>query len=206
MQAGLVHDAADVYDLKVEQLVELDRFADKSAENLVEAIGESKKQPLSRLLFGLGIEGVGEVVARQLARHFGTMERIANASEDEVLEVRGTGEAIAQAVVGWFSDPQAVNLVARLEEKGLTMDEPRAASSGALKGRTVVITGTLPTLSRQEATDLVEGCGARVTSSVSKKTSFVVAGADAGSKLAKAHELKVEVIDEEELKKRCGGE
>ena len=204
MQAGLVHDAADVYDLKVEQLVELDRFADKSAENLVDAIAESKKQPLSRLLFGLGIEGVGEVVARQLARHFGTMERIANASEDEVLEVRGTGDAIAQAVVRWFSDPQAVDLVARLEARGLTLTEPRAASSGALKGKTVVITGTLPSLSRQEATDLVESCGARVTSSVSKKTSFVVAGEDAGSKLAKARELDVEVIDEAELRQRCG--
>ena len=205
MQAGLVHDAADVYDLQVAQLVELDRFADKSAENLVEAIAESKKQPLSRLLFGLGIEGVGEVVARQLARHFGTMERIANASEEEVLEVRGTGEAIAQAVVRWFSDQQAVDLVARLDARGLTMTEPRAASNGALRGKTVVITGTLPSLSRQEATDMVEACGARVTSSVSKKTSFVVAGEDAGSKLAKARELDVEVIDEAELRRRCGG-
>jgi DNA ligase (NAD+) len=204
MQAGLVRDAADVYDLTVEQLVQLDRFAEKSAENLLEALVASKQQPLSRLLFGLGIEGVGEVVARQLARHFGTMERIANASEADVLEVRGTGDAIAQAVVRWFSDPQAVDLVARLEARGLTMTEPQAASSGALKGQTVVITGTLPSLSRQEATDLVEACGARVTSSVSKKTSFVVAGEEAGSKLAKARELGVEVIDEEELRRRCG--
>lgn len=206
MQAGLVRDAADVYDLTVEQLVGLERFADKSAENLVQAIEESKKQPLSRLLFGLGIGGVGEVVARQIARHFGAMERIANATEDEILEVRGTGEAIARAIVEWFSDPQAVALVEQLSVKGLTMTEPTAASSGALKGKTVVITGTLPSLSRQEATDLVEACGARVTSSVSKKTSFVVAGDDAGSKLAKARELGVEVIDEAELRARCDGE
>ena len=206
MQAGLVHDAADLYDLTVEQLVELDRFAEKSAENLVQAIADSKQQPLSRLLFGLGIGGVGEVVAKQIARHFGTMDRLANATEDEILEVRGTGEAIAHAIVEWFSDPQAVDLVARLEARGLTMSEPKAASSGALKGATVVITGTLPTLSRQEATDLVESCGARVTSSVSKKTTFVVAGEEAGSKLAKAKELGVLVIDEAELRRRCGGE
>jgi DNA ligase (NAD+) len=206
MQAGLVRDAADVYDLRAEQLTELDRFAEKSAENLVQAIEASKEQPLSRLLFGLGIGGVGEVVARQIARHFGTMERIANATEEEILEVRGTGETIARAIVEWFSDPQAVALVAQLGEKGLTMTEPTAASSGALKGKTVVITGTLPSLSRQEATDLVEACGARVTSSVSKKTSFVVAGEEAGSKLAKARELGVEVIDEAGLRARCGGE
>jgi DNA ligase (NAD+) len=205
MHAGLVHDAADIYDLKAEQLVELERFAEKSAENLVAGIEASKQQPLSRLLFGLGIGGVGEVVAKQIARHFGTMERLANASEEEILEVRGTGEAIARAIVEWFSDPQAVALVAQLADRGLTMTEPTAASSGALKGKTVVITGTLPSLSRQEATDLVEGCGARVTSSVSKKTSFVVAGEDAGSKLAKARELGVEVIDEAELRRRCAG-
>lgn len=205
MQHGLVRDAADVYDLTVQQLVELERFAERSAENLVAAIEESKQQPLARLVFGLGIEGVGEVVARQLARHFGTMERLANASEEEILEVRGTGEAIARSVVRWFTDPLAVDVVGRLREKGVNMTEPKATSSGALKGMTVVITGTLPTLSRQEATDLVEQCGARVTSSVSKKTSFVVAGEEAGSKLAKARELGVEVIDEAELRRRCGG-
>jgi DNA ligase (NAD+) len=205
IQAGLVHDAADLYDLTAEQLVSLDRFAEKSAENLVQAIAASKAQPLSKLLFALGIEHVGEIAARLVARHFGSMDRLANASEEQLLEIRGLGETIAHAVVTWFSDPQAVDLVARLEQRGLTMTEPMAtADGGALRGKTVVITGTLPTLSRQEATDLVERAGGRVTSSVSKKTDFVVAGEEAGSKLAKARELGVEVIDEAELRKRVG--
>ena len=207
MEAGLVHDAADVYDLTVAQLVELERFADKSAENLVEAIAASKAQPLSRLLFALGIEHVGETAARLLARHFGTMERLAKAEEAQLEQVRGMGETIIASVMRWFSDPLALDLVARLEQRGLTMSEPMAAASdGALTGKTVVITGTLPTLSRAEATALVESAGGRVTSSVSKKTTFVVAGADAGSKLAKALELKVPVVDEEGLKRRAAGD
>ena len=205
MDAGLVRDAADVYDLTVEQLVPLDRFADKSAENLVQAIEASKAQPLSRLVFALGIDHVGEIAARLLARHFGTMDRLANADEAALLEIRGLGETIAHSVEQWFADPQACELVARLQARGLTMTEPTAAANdGVLRGKTVVITGTLPTLSRTEATDLVERAGGRVTSSVSKKTDFVVAGEEAGSKLAKAQELGVEVIDEAELKRRVG--
>ena len=200
--AGLVHDAADLYDLSVEQLVELERFAEKSAENLVEAIAASKQQPLSRLLFGLGIGNVGEIAARELARHFGTMEALEHATVESILEVRGMGETIAESVVSWFKDKAARRLVDRLRKRGLTLVEPRQATGGALKGLTVVLTGTLPTLSREDATALVEANGGKVTSSVSKKTSFVVAGADAGSKLEKARALGVEVIDEEGLRKR----
>jgi len=202
MQAGLVRDAADIYDLTVEQLTALERFAEKSAENLVAAIAESKKQPLSRLLFGLGIGNLGEVGAKLLARHFGTMDALAKATAEEILGVRGVGETIARSVYDWFADPQACALVAKLQERGLTMSEPRAASGSALKGMTVVLTGTLPTLSREQATELIEAHGGRVTSSVSKKTSFVLAGADAGSKLEKAKEIGVEVIDEAELRRR----
>jgi DNA ligase (NAD+) len=204
IEAELVHDAADVYDLKVQQLVELERFAEKSAENLVEAIQASKAQPLSRLLFALGIDHIGEIAAKQLARHFGSMEAIASATEEDVLAVHGIGETIAQSLVQWFSDRSARRLIDRLRKRGLTMEEARQATSGALKGMTVVITGTLPSLSREQATELIEANGARVTSSVSKKTSFVLAGAEPGSKLEKARQFGVEIIEEAELLKRIG--
>ena len=200
-----VHDAADLYDLTVEDLVQLDRFADKSAENLVQAIAASKAQPLSRLVFALGIDYVGEIAARLLARHFGTMQRLATASEEEINAVRGIGEVIAHSTARWFADRQAKRLLARLEERGLTFEEPRAATGSALAGQTFVITGTLPTLSREQATELIEANGGRVTSSVSKKTSAVVAGTEAGSKLAKAQELGISVIDEAELMNRVRG-
>jgi DNA ligase (NAD+) len=164
---------------------------------------------LSRLLFALGIEHVGETAARQIAKHFGTMEALETASEAEVLAVHGIGETIAHSIATWFADENAKRLVARLRERGLTLTEPRSdgrgAGSGAFKGMTVVITGTLPTLSREQATQLIEGNGARVTSGVSKKTSFVVVGEDAGSKLEKARALGVETIDEAELLRRVSG-
>ncbi|GJG85105.1 DNA ligase [Gemmatimonadetes bacterium T265] len=202
--AGLVRDAADLYDLRAEQLTALDRFADRSAENLVAAVAASKAQPLARLVFALGIDFVGEIAARLLARHFGTMDRLAAATEEEVLAVRGVGDVIARSVVRWFADPEARALVRRLGERGLTLHEPEAAAGDALKGVTVVLTGTLPTLTRDQAAALVERHGGRVTSSVSKKTGLVVAGADAGGKLAKAQELGVAVVDEAELLRRVG--
>jgi DNA ligase (NAD+) len=205
LDAGLIADAADIFDLTVEQLVALDRFAEKSARNLVDAIAASKAQPLSRLLFALGIRHVGQNVAQLLARHFGSLDALAAASEEEVSAVPGIGDVIAHAVVAWFADPAARRLVDKLRKRGVTVTEPRpAASGGALKGKTVVITGTLPTLSRTQATELVESNGGRVTSSVSKQTSFVVVGDDAGSKLEKARTLGVEIIDEAELLRRVG--
>jgi DNA ligase (NAD+) len=167
----------------------------------------SKAQPLSRLVFALGIDFVGEIAARLLARHFGTMDALMAATEDEVLAVRGVGDVIARSVVKWFADPEARALVERLRARGLTFSEPDSAASAgtALRGMTVVITGTLPTLSRDDATKLVERHGGRVTSSVSKKTSLVVAGDEAGSKLAKAQELGVPVVDEQGLLERVGG-
>ncbi|HET7457785.1 MAG TPA: NAD-dependent DNA ligase LigA, partial [Gemmatimonadaceae bacterium] len=200
-----VHDAADLYDLTVEDLVQLERFAEKSAENLVKAIAASKSQPLSRLVFALGIDYVGEIAARLLARHFGTMKRLMDATEEEINAVRGIGEVIAHSAARWFADPQARTLLARLEARGVGMEEPRASTGTALAGQTFVITGTLPTLSREQATELIEANGGRVTSSVSSKTSALVAGADAGSKLTKARELEVEVIDEAELRRRVEG-
>ena len=204
-ERALVRDAADLYDLTAAELVELERFADKSAENLVAALGASKARPLSRLVFALGIDFVGEIAARLLARHFGTMDALMAATEAEVLAVRGVGDAIARSAVRWFADPQARALVERLRERGLTFAEPDSAAGTALRGMTVVLTGALPTLSREAATKLVERHGGRVTSSVSKKTSLVVAGADAGGKLDKARALEVPVVDEAELLRRVAG-
>jgi DNA ligase (NAD+) len=204
LDAELVHDASDLYDLKVGQLVKLERFANKSAEQLVSAIAASKSQPLSRLLFGLGIDGVGEIAARQLARHFGTLDDLAMAGEADVLAIHGMGGTIATAVTQWFADPAARRLIEKLRRRGLNFEEPRQKTTGALKGTTVVLTGTLETLSREEATELIEASGGKVTSGVSKKTSFVVAGSDPGSKLEKARSLGVKVIDEQELKRLVG--
>lgn len=204
VDAGMVADAADVYGLTTDQLVTLERFAEKSAEQLVEAIAASKEQPLSRLLFGLGIANIGEIAAKQIARHFGTMDAIMNASVDDVLAVHGIGEILAESLVSWFADIKAQKLIEKLRAHGLTFVEPQSQSGDALKGLTVVITGTLPTLSREQAGALVESNGGRVSSSVSKKTSFVVVGEEAGSKLEKAKQLGVETIDEAELLRRVG--
>jgi DNA ligase (NAD+) len=203
--AGLVRDPADLYTLEVSQVTSLERFADRSAQLLVDAIAASKAQPLSRLLFGLGIRHVGATAAELLARHFGSMTRLMQASEEEIGAVHGIGTIIARSVVAYFAEPTARALVHRLADLGLTMTEPQpVVQDGALKGLTVVITGTLPTLSRAEATALLEGAGARVSDSVSKKTSFLVAGDAAGSKLEKARALGVEVLDEAELLRRVG--
>ncbi len=203
--AGLIHDVADLYTLTVDQLTELDRFAELSAKNLVEAIEASKQQPLSRLLFGLGIRHVGQTAAQLLARHFGTMDVLAAATADDVLAIRGIGEEIAHAVVAFFSDRSGRMLVRKLADHGLAMAEPRSVvAGGAFKGMTFVVTGTLPNLSRAQATELIESQGGRVTSGVSRATHVVVAGEDAGSKLEKARTLGIETIDEAELRRRAG--
>jgi DNA ligase (NAD+) len=203
--AGLVHDVSDLYTLTTEQLTQLERFAAKSADALVEAIAASKAQPLSRLLVGLGIRHVGQTVAQLLARSFGTMDKLRAATVEEILALRGMGEIIAQAVVAYFGDSTAAALVDRLVAHGLTMSEPiSVAAGGAFEGMTFVVTGTLPTLSRAQATELIESQGGRVTSGVSKATSVVVVGEDAGSKLEKAQQLGVETIDEAELLRRAG--
>ena len=205
LDEGLIRDVADLYDLTVEQLVELDRFAEQSARQLVAAIAASKERPLSSLLFGLGIRHVGKTVAQLLARRFGTMQALQRATAAQINDVPGVGAAIAEAVEAFFAEPRNLTLVQRLEKAGLTFKEPRAASAdGTLLGKTYVLTGTLPTLSRAQATELIEGAGGRVAGSVSKKTDAVVAGADAGGKLEKARALAVEIIDEDELLRRVG--
>ena len=203
--AALVHDVADLYALTADQLTPLDRLADRSAENLVESIAASKQQPLSRLLFGLGIRHVGQTAAQLLARHFGTMDALAAASAEEILGIRGIGDGIAHAVVAFFRDDSARTVVGKLAGQGLTMSEPKSvAAGGAFMGMTFVVTGTLPRLSRAQATELIESQGGRVTSGVSKATTVVVVGDDAGSKLDKAKALGIETIDEAELLRRGG--
>jgi DNA ligase (NAD+) len=205
VEAGLIRDVADLYSVTAEQLLELEGFAEKSAQQLVAAIAVSKTQPLSRLLFGLGIRHVGATAAELLARHFGELEAIARATVDDILAIRGIGETIAHALTAYFGDPSVKKLVKKLAEAGVSFSEPKQVSTGgAFKGLTIVITGTLSTLSRTEATQLIEAQGGRVTSGVSKSTDFVVVGEDAGSKLEKARALGVETIDEAELLRRVG--
>jgi DNA ligase (NAD+) len=206
LDAKLIRDVADLYDrrkLDLMHLLGLEGFAEKSARQLLEAIDASKRQPLSTLLFALGIRHVGAQGAKLLARHFGSMDRLKQATEDEIAAIRGVGPAIAAAVVGFFRDPRNRKLIERLAELGLTMNEPVAGTSGGpLDGQTYVITGTLPTLSRQRAAELIEAAGGHVADSLSKKTTALVVGADPGSKLEKAKALGVEQIDEAELLRR----
>jgi DNA ligase (NAD+) len=200
---GLVRDPGDLYALIREQLLELEGYADKGADGLISAIEASRTQPLSRLLHALGIRHVGSIAAQLLAQHFGTMDALVSASADDILAVRGIGATIANGVVAYFSDPAGRALVEKLRSRGVNFTEPRAVvAGGPLSGQTAVITGTLPTLSRAKATAVIEAAGGRVTGSVSKSTSFLVAGEEAGSKLDKATTLGVEVIDEAELLRR----
>ena len=204
LDAKLIKDVADLYEITPLQLLALDGFAEKSAQQLVDAIQASKDRPLSTLLFALGIRHVGVQGARLLARHFGTMKALAHASADQINQIRGIGEAIAEAVAGFFAEPKNRKLIERLEKLGLNMKEPIAAEGkGPLAGQVYVITGTLPSISRVRAAELIEAAGGHVTDGVSKKTTAVVVGADAGSKLEKAKALGVSIIDEAELLRRA---
>jgi DNA ligase (NAD+) len=201
----LIENVADLYDLTADQLIELERFATQSAEQLVAAVTASKERPLSSLLFGLGIRHVGKTVAVLLARRFGSMKALMKAAEGGIGGVQGIGPTIAEAVTGFFAEERNRLLIERLEKAGLTLKEPKAAAGGgSLEGQTYVITGTLPNLSRARATELIEEAGGRVAGSISKKTTALVAGEDAGSKLEKAKELGIEIIDEDTLLRRVG--
>jgi DNA ligase (NAD+) len=198
---GLIESMADIYDLTVERLCELERFAETSARNLVEAIEASKRQPFHLVLYALGIPGIGYVNARNLARHFRSMEALLAASEEELTEVEGMGPIMATTVHETLAEERTRELVERLRGYGLRMEEEGAAppAEGPLVGKTLVLTGTLPNLTRPEATARIEAAGGKVTGSVSKKTDYLVAGEDPGTKLTKAQELGTEVLDEEGL-------
>lgn len=195
-EKGLVHTVADLYDLTEAQLLMLDKFKEKSARNLLASIEHSKQNNLDKLLFGLGIRNIGDKAAALLAEHFGTMEALRHASVEELCAIDGFGAVMAQSVQEFFAKEGTADLLARLAQAGVNMQWTGAKKGTALAGKTLVVTGTLPTLSRQEAEALIVQNGGKAAGSVSKKTSYVVAGTAAGSKLTKAQTLGIPVIDE----------
>lgn len=208
LDAGLVRDAADLYSLRKEDLLKLERMGEKSADNLLTALAESKKNELDKLLFALGIRHVGAKVARILATEFGSMEKLQQAQPEELAQIRDIGDKIAESAVTWLNVPSNIDLVERLAAAGLTMTftPPASQEDNPFFGKTLVFTGTMPTLGRAEAKTMAQDVGAKVSGSVSKKTDYVIAGAEAGSKLEKAQQLGVTVIDEAEFLRLLKGE
>ncbi|HEX4582531.1 MAG TPA: NAD-dependent DNA ligase LigA [Acidobacteriaceae bacterium] len=204
MERGLVRSIADLYSLTSDKLLTLERIGQKTADSLIAEIQRSKKAPLDRVLFGLGIRFVGERTAQLLADAFGSMDALLAATPEELERVQEVGPRVAAAVHEFFAEQRNRDLIERLRAAGLTFTAERRKRSAKLEGLTFVLTGTLPTLTRDEAKDRIEASGGRVSGSVSKKTSYVLAGDDAGSKLDKARELKVPVIDEAELLEMLG--
>jgi len=195
---GLVTTPADFYKLGLIALAELDRMAEKSAQNVLDALAHSKSTTLPRFIYALGIRHVGESTAKTLARHFGTLDALMAASEEEILAVEDVGPVVAQSILGFFHDPLNRELIAQLRAAGVHWDESIVERDAQpLTGKTFVLTGTLPNLKRDEAQALIEAAGGKVSGSVSKKTSYVVAGEEAGSKLVKAESLGIPVLDEE---------
>lgn len=195
----LIKDVADIYYLTVEDALKLDGFKDKSANNLIKAIENSKGNNLDKLIFAFGIRNVGEKAARMLCEEFKTIENLINASVEDIIKIDGFGEIVAKSVVNYFASENVQNIISRLKEKGVNTNFVSTVESDVLKGKTIVVTGTLPTLSRDAAEKLITDNGGKAASSVSKKTSYVLAGEKAGSKLDKANQLGVSVITEEEF-------
>ena len=195
---GLVHSPADVYGLSLDTLAGLERMAEKSAANLLAAIEASKTTTLARFIFALGIRNVGEATARDLALHFGSLDKLLAATETDLLAVRDVGPIVAQSIVQFFAESHNLDVVNKLRGAGVHWPESTGVqqSSGILAGKTLVLTGSLPTLTRDAAKEKIEAAGGKVAGSVSKKTDYVVAGEEAGSKLAKAQELGVTILDE----------
>jgi len=204
---GWVRTLPDLYRLDLDRLSGLDRMGEKSARNLLEGLAQSKETTLPRFLFGLGIRHVGEATARDLARHFGKLEGIVEANVDQLLQVPDVGPVVAESLHRFFAQPHNREVIDALRACGVHWPEgePVQATPQILAGKTVVLTGTLPTLGRDEAKEMLEAAGAKVAGSVSKKTSVVVAGAEAGSKLDKARELGILIIDEAGLKDLLAG-
>jgi len=196
---GLVHDAGDLYRLSKEQLASLERMADKSAQNLLDAIEKSKKTTLPRFIASLGIRHVGEATARQLAEHFGDFDHMRNATEEELRQVRDVGPEVARSIAHFFAQPQNRRVIDKLLKSGIHFPKVTARRTGKLNGQTFVLTGTLATMTRPEAQKRIEALGGKVSSSVSKQTTYVVAGVDPGSKLDKARQLGVRTLDEDEF-------
>jgi DNA ligase (NAD+) len=198
VEGNVIKTLPDLYRLGLVGLVALERMGEKSAQNLLENLEKSKHTTLPRFLYGLGIRHVGEATAKDLAKHFGKLDSIMDASAEQLLEVPDVGPVVAESIHTFFLQPHNREVVEQLRACGVTWEEGEPAKREALPlaGKTVVLTGTLPTLTRDEAKDMLEAAGAKVAGSVSKKTDYVVAGAEAGSKLDKARELGVAVLDE----------
>jgi DNA ligase (NAD+) len=204
LQEGLIEDVADIYELSEERLIGLEGFKEKSAQNLVAAIDASRERPFKRVLYALGLLGVGYVTAEALADHFGSIDALHEADPERIEEVEGVGPIMAVQIAESLADEPTWALVEKLRQKGLRLEaaeSERRAAGGPLEGKTVVLTGTLPELTREEAAALVKSAGGKVTNSVSKKTDYVVAGENPGSKLAKAEKFEVEILDEAGLRK-----
>jgi DNA ligase (NAD+) len=208
VDGGVIKTLPDLYRLGLTSLAALDRMADKSAQNVLEALEKSKQTTLPRFLYGLGIRQIGETTAKDLAKHFGNLDAIMNATQEQLLEVNDVGPIVAHSLRTFFDQPHNREVVEQLRAVGITWPEGERAATAPqpLAGKTFVLTGTFPTLSRDEAKDRLEAAGAKVSGSVSKKTSYVVAGAEAGSKLDKAKELGVAVIDEAAMLALLSGE
>ncbi|MEO8187768.1 MAG: NAD-dependent DNA ligase LigA, partial [Burkholderiaceae bacterium] len=206
VDGGVVHAPGDLFKLDAEALAALDRMGGKSAANLVAALERARSTTLERFIYALGIRHVGESTARDLARHFGRLDPIIQASEDELLRVPDVGPVVAASIARFFAEPHNRKGIAQLRAAGVDWPEsdPVRTPAGPLAGKTFVITGTLPTLKRDAAKSMIEAAGGKVSGSVSKKTNYVVAGDDAGSKLAKARELEVSIIDEAQLQEMLG--
>jgi DNA ligase (NAD+) len=207
LQEGLISDAADIFDLTPERISELDGFGEISARNLMEEIEEAKRMPFSRVLYALGIPGIGFVNAESLAEHFGTMDALLEAQPEDIVETEGIGPILAEQIYEELSEERTRKLVERLRNAGLRMEldpSERRQQGGPLDGKTLVLTGTLPNLSREQATRLIRLAGGKVVNSVSKKTDYLIAGDSPGTKLAKAEELGTDVIDEKGLQKLVG--
>ena len=204
LDEGLIGDPADIYDLTVERISQLDGFGEVSAQNLMREVEESKERPFGLVLYALGLPGIGYVNAQALAEHFGSIDALLDADAEAIEQVEGIGPVLARQVQEELSDEATLNLIHRLRQRGLRFElspEERRAEGGPLQGKTFVLTGTLTSMTREEATAAIRRAGGKVTSSVSKKTDYVVAGDSPGSKLQKADELGVEVIDEERLRR-----
>jgi DNA ligase (NAD+) len=198
-ERGMVKNVADIYKLTKENLLSLERMGDKSAQNVLDEIEASKKLPLERVIFGLGIRFVGERTAQFLAEHFGALDALASANEEELQQVNEVGPRIAESILEFFHEPKNCELIEQLRKAGVAFTGKKKERGTKLAGKTFVLTGTLAHLTRDEAKKMIEDAGGRVSGSVSKKTDYVVAGEEAGSKLDKAKELGVKVIDEKEM-------
>lgn len=203
VNAGWVHSPADLYDLTEEQIASLERMGKKSASNLMNALEKSKQNDLSKVIFALGIPEVGEKTAAELASAFGSMEKLSWATLEQLTALDGFGEVVAQNIVSFFLEERNRVQIERLAKAGVNMESTKVKTGDTFEGKTFVLTGTLPTLKRNEAKELIESLGGKVSSSVSKKTDYVVAGEEAGSKLTKANELGITILTEEQLLQMC---